>query len=358
MTRSRSLRVLAACGLIAATAYAAKVEAESYSLAAGVATEGCSEGGLNVGWIDAGDWMVYPINIASTGSYTISYRVASPNSGKSLSSDLNAGSIQLGAVAIPNTGSWQGWTTVTQTVTLNAGNYNFGINGGTGGFNVNWFSIDAAGGTTPTPTVWEPLDSFNSSLWQMADWTNGGMFNCGWKPDHISFSGGVMTLKLDNVSSHGKPYTSGEYRSVKTYGYGTFETNMKAAKGVGTVTSFFTYTGNPWDEIDVEILGKNTWQVQFNYFVSGVGYHEKVVDLGFDASAGYHKYTIEWGNGYINWYVDGVWKHGVSGGSQPTHPMQVMVNLWPGIGVDGWLGAFTYPGPLYANYDYIMYTPK
>lgn len=215
-------------------------------------------------------------------------------------------------------------------------------------------------------SLWESMDSFNSGAWNKADWTNGGMFNCGWKPDHAYFSGGQLVLKLDNVASHGKSYSSGEYRTNNTFSYGTFETNMKAAKGSGTVTSFFLYTGNPWDEIDVEILGKDTTKVQFNYYVNGVGGHEKIVDLGFDASAGFHKYAIEYGNGYINWYIDGKWKWGVNnngmnapkGAAMPSHPMQIMVNLWPGIGVDSWLGRFSYSRPLYAYYDYVKFTPK
>jgi len=210
------------------------------------------------------------------------------------------------------------------------------------------------------------MDSDNTSVWQKSNWTNGGMFNCGFLPDHISFSGGKMAIKLDNVSSFGKPYSSGEYRTLNTFNYGNFETNMQAAKGSGLVTSFFTYTGSPWDEIDVEILGKNTTQVQLNYFVSGVGGHEKVINLGFDASTGLHKYKIEWGNGYINWYVDGTWKWGVNntglnaptGAAMPSHPMQIMMNMWPGTGVDSWLGAFSYSGAKYAYYDYVTYTPK
>ena len=77
-----------------------------------------------------------------------------------------------------------------------------------------------------------------------------------------------MTIKLDNQYSHGKPYTSGEYRTNNTFSYGTFETNMKAAKGDGLVTSFFLYTGSPWDEIDVEILGKNMVHGKIIYFIS------------------------------------------------------------------------------------------
>ena len=215
-------------------------------------------------------------------------------------------------------------------------------------------------------SLWDSMDWFNTGVWNKANWANGGMFNCGWRPENAYFNNGQLVLKLDNTWSHGKPYSSGEYRTNNTFSYGTFETNMKAAKGSGTVTSFFLYTGNPWDEIDVEILGKDTTKVQFNYYVDGVGGNEKIVDLGFDAAYGYHKYAIEYGNGYINWYVDGKWKWGVNntgmnapyGKKMPSHPMQIMVNLWPGTGVDSWLGRFYYNGPLYANYDYIKYTPK
>lgn len=211
----------------------------------------------------------------------------------------------------------------------------------------------------------ENLNSFNSGAWNKANWTNGGMFNCGFVPGNVAFSGGKMNLTLNNTPSFGKPYSSGEYRTNNTFTYGKFEANFKAVKRSGTVTSFFLYTGNPWDEIDVEILGKDPTKAQFNYFVNGQGGHEKLVDLGFDASAGFHTYKIEYGNGYINWYVDGVWKWGVNnnglnapkGAAMPSHPMQIMVNLWPGTGVDSWLGPFTYGGPLVAQYDWIKYTP-
>ncbi len=221
--------------------------------------------------------------------------------------------------------------------------------------------------------LWEPLVSFNSSVWNEANWTNGGMFNCGFVPANISFAAnpgvsgdGLMTITLNNTPSFGKPYSSGEYRTNNTFTYGTFETNMKPAKATGTDSSFFLYTGSPWDEIDIEFLGKDTTTVQFNYFVNGVGGHEKVVSLGFDASQSFHKYAIEYGNGYINWYVDGTWKWGVNntglnapaGAAMPSHPMQIMANLWPGTGVDSWLGPFSYTGPLYATYDYFKYTPK
>lgn len=236
--------------------------------------------------------------------------------------------------------------------------------------NVNGLSDQESSGEsargTQTSSLWDSMDSFNSGVWNKATWSNGGMFNCGFLADHAYFSGGNLILKLDNVASSGKPYSSAEYRTNNTFSYGTFETNMRAASASGIVTSFFLYTGSPWDEIDVEFLGKNTRQVQFNYYVNGTGGHEKIIDLGFDAAASFHKYAIEYGNGYINWYVDGTWKWGVNntgtnapkGAAMPSHPMQIMVNLWPGTGVDSWLGKFSYSSPLYAYYDYVKYTPK
>ena len=120
------------------------IQSENYFANNGVQTQGTGDvgGGLNVGWIDAHDWMAYSnINIPTSGTYTIEYRVASPNSGGRVQLDLNAGSIILGAVDIPNTGGWQNWTTISHTVNMNAGTYNFGVYALGGGWNINWFRI-------------------------------------------------------------------------------------------------------------------------------------------------------------------------------------------------------------------------
>jgi endo-1,3-1,4-beta-glycanase ExoK len=219
------------------------------------------------------------------------------------------------------------------------------------------------------PTFVDNFDRFDTSRWYKADgYSNGSMFNAGWRADHVSVGGGVMGLHLDNQpcpgGCSGKPYAAGEYRTVDLFSYGRFEARLKAVKNPGTVTSFFTYTGpsdgQPWDEIDVEILGKNTTQLQTNYFTNGVGGHETTINLGFDAAAGYHNYAFEWWNGgTINWFVDGRLVHQENGsrGPLPTRPQRIMMNLWPGTGVDGWLQPFTYPGTrLTASYDWARYT--
>lgn len=110
-------------------------------------------GGQNVNNIGAGNWMAYSgLTIPTTGLYQIEYRVASP-SASMFSTDLNAGSIQLGSVNVPATGSNQTWTTITQTVTLNAGSYNFGIYAQQGGWSMNWFRITKVGASSSSSSV-------------------------------------------------------------------------------------------------------------------------------------------------------------------------------------------------------------
>ncbi len=126
------------------------IEAENFTLqSGGMQTEPCSEGGLNVGYIETADWMVFSnINFPETGHYRIEYRVASAVNGARLSADLEAGSIVLGEVSIPNTGGWQNWITVEHTVFVNAGTYNFGLYAQSGGWNINWLRISKASGAS------------------------------------------------------------------------------------------------------------------------------------------------------------------------------------------------------------------
>ena len=124
----------------------ATIQAEAFSQMSGIQTEntGDAGGGTNVGWIDAGDWFSYqnsPVNIPVTGTYRIEYRVASLNGGGGLRLEEAGGSPVYGQIAVPWTGGWQTWTTLSQTVTLSAGTHRFGINAMSGGWNLNWFRI-------------------------------------------------------------------------------------------------------------------------------------------------------------------------------------------------------------------------
>lgn len=215
----------------------------------------------------------------------------------------------------------------------------------------------AGGGSTPAVEFFSDFESEDDVSFEKANWTNGDPFNCGFLPGNVTIADSIMTLHLNNTPSSGKSFSGGEYRTKKTFSYGTFSTKMKAAKCDGIVSSFFTYTGSPWDEIDFEVLGKDTTKVQVNYYVSGKGNHEKMIDLGFDASEDFHEYSFKWMPGQIEWYVDGKLVHTAKGKNLPSNPQQVMMNLWNGTGVDSWLKKFKYSGELTASYEYVKYEP-
>lgn len=198
-----------------------------------------------------------------------------------------------------------------------------------------------------------------TSLFEASDgWTNGNPFDCGWTKNNTSFDNGVLNLTIDKDSSGQYNYTGAEYRSLEHYHYGYYETSMKAIKNDGVVSSFFTYTGpsenNPWDEIDVEVLGKDTTKVQLNYYTNGVGNHEYMYDLGFDASEGYHTYGFDWQKDYITWYVDGKAVYTATS-NIPSTASKIMMNVWPGIGVNDWLKPFDGKTPLTASYEWVTY---
>jgi hypothetical protein len=139
--KTTSLRVQAA-----SATFSKQLEAEAANVNNGMLVETCSEGGQDMGTIDTGDYLVWnAITFPTTGTYLIEYRVASATSGGTISADLNAGNIQFGNTTVPGTGGWQNWTTVSKTVTINAGTYNFGIYAQTGGYNVNWVRITKQG---------------------------------------------------------------------------------------------------------------------------------------------------------------------------------------------------------------------
>lgn len=208
------------------------------------------------------------------------------------------------------------------------------------------------------------FENGSSGLFEASDgWCNGSMFNVTWRADNCTFENGKMQLIIDEDTNLVKvvPYSGGEYRSKDFYGYGRYEVTMKAIKNDGVVSSFFTYTGpsdgNPWDEIDIEILGKDTTKVQFNYFTNGVGNHEYLYDLGFDASEDFHTYAFEWREGKITWFVDGVEAYSADS-NIPVTESKIMMNAWCGTGVDGWLKAFDDSKmPLTAEYKSVSFVP-
>jgi hypothetical protein len=109
-----------------------------------------SEGGYNIGWIAAGEWVNYTVSVATAGNYIATLRVASPAGGGSLHIGFNGPSAVWNTVTIPVTGDWQSWTNVAVPVTLGAGAQQMTLLFDTDGFNISAVAVTLAsnGGTS------------------------------------------------------------------------------------------------------------------------------------------------------------------------------------------------------------------
>lgn len=92
-------------------------EAETAAWSSGISTEVCSEGGIDVGYINNGDYIKVKGVAFGSGAHSFSARVASANSGGTIAIHLGSTTGTLvGTCTVPSTGGWQTWTTVTCSV--------------------------------------------------------------------------------------------------------------------------------------------------------------------------------------------------------------------------------------------------
>ncbi|GAB1855964.1 hypothetical protein MHTCC0001_07990 [Flavobacteriaceae bacterium MHTCC 0001] len=140
------------------------IQAESYSNMNGVQTQNTSDsgGGQNVGWINSGDWMDYAVNVATAGTYTVNFRVASRSN--NIRFDLRSGNNVLTSVNSSSSGGWQNWKTVSATVNLAAGSQTLRILATGAGWNINWMQFVSAGnsgGNSGSGTTCANAPAFN-----------------------------------------------------------------------------------------------------------------------------------------------------------------------------------------------------
>lgn len=384
----------------------------------GIQLEPTNDGGTNVGYIDTGDWLAYAnITIPASGSYLVEYRVASLN-GSALSLDLDAGQVQLGQVPVPATGGWQNWTTVSHTVTLNAGTFAFGLYAPQSGWNIDWFRISSTGGSgssssssggTPTPNSGQVLFddfSYNSTSelaangWNIRTWDGSpGLSNGSWSSQNVSFisdpaspNNRLMRLKAStNVSGNnisGNAASSGTSSQVEVargeqiYKNGTWAARMyltdsptTGPDGDTAIEAFFGITDyvegtEPYSEIDFEYLPNGGWWSGESTPAMWAGTYRLVdwndpsnhgVTRTTGSLAGWHTLVMQVEDGEIAFYIDGVLNTSFSGSVAPDYPMYIMFQLWfsndcfdPNCNSRGYITSTSYR-EYYEDVDWVYY---
>lgn len=95
-------------------------------------------GSFNIGYILKGEWLEYTVNVAATGMYDLSFRVAADGTGKTFHVEMDEVDITE-TVSVPNTGGWQTWETISlQGIPLTQGLHVMRIVFDSDYMNLNW----------------------------------------------------------------------------------------------------------------------------------------------------------------------------------------------------------------------------
>ncbi len=195
----------------------------------------------------------------------------------------------------------------------------------------------------PEASFYEPFDILDSSLWQVASWSEHGAQT---GPERCFVENGKLNMIFINDSNEG--YLNAAIQTRDEYLYGTWEARLKPSSVPGVLNSFFTID---WDErsddsstsdgtkqeIDIEFLtytfGPDSGEVHFAVHAQGLNSFNTNPDLqlDFDPSADFHTWGFEITPEYIRWFVDNTTlltyyysEHEIS----ITDPYMLKLNVW------------------------------
>ena len=237
-------------------------------------------GGYTIGWMAPAEWLAYTVNVATAGTYTLEFRVASLGAGGTFHLEVNGTNV-TGPLVVPNTGGWQSWTTVTKTgVTLGAGNQvwrfvidSAGSSGAVG--NLNHIRVVSGGGTNPPPPTGNtPFGGTPTALpgtLQAENFDDGGA-GVAYNDTTLGNSGGV-------------------YRST--------DVDIEASSDAGGGFNLGWVKAGEWLKYTVNVSAAGTYTVEFRVAATSNGgtFHvevdgvDKTGPMTIPATGGYQSWT-------------------------------------------------------------------
>jgi beta-glucanase (GH16 family) len=157
----------------------------------------------------------------------------------------------------------------------------------------------------------------------------------------VEYSREGARVVIDAVEGGPRPFRSGAFASDRSFAYGRFTLEIRAAAGPGLITGFFLHRGSPRQEIDIEFAGSDPRRMLCNVFFNpgddgtamAFGYRGSPlwIDLGFDATEEFHQYALDWRPERVAWIVDGRIVHERASWDPTPIPhlgMRLHANLW------------------------------
>jgi endoglucanase len=246
----------------------ATIEAESFTSMNGIQTESCSEGGLNVGWTDSNDFIVFNNVNFGTGAVSVDARIASGATFTG-TAQLRLGSTTgtiIGTISFGSTGGWQTWVTRNAAITGATGVQNLYMvfQGGAGVGNINWIKFNTTNNISAFTTI--QAESFTSMSGIQTESCSEGGLNVGWTDtnDFIAFNNldfGTGAASVDVRAASGASFT------------GTAQFRLGSTTGtiIGTVSFGSTGGWQTWTTKNIAITGATGVKNLYMVFQGGAG---------------------------------------------------------------------------------------
>jgi len=168
------------------------------------------------------------------------------------------------------------------------------------------------------------------------------------EPANVAVAGGQLGIELPGGTLNG-----GELRTRSLNKYGTYRARMRIANAPSSLTAFFLYRPPDYQqELDIELYDDSTGRIMLSTYSGGAQTNTRTVQLGFDPTADFHEYAIEYEPRSVRFLVDGTvlqqWSSGI-----PKSTMYVFFNAW----FPSWLAGQAHDSDRTTSVDWVEYTP-
>ena len=185
----------------------------------------------------------------------------------------------------------------------------------------------------------EFLQTFDSmqdveAAWTTSSWTGANRTH---SPANVTVKDGILELTLSGSAPGTKPVCAEIVSKRNDFLYGTYRASIKMTSKPGAVVGWFTYLGNPLNEIDVEFLTRDPLTAHFTLHHIRTGVDHATKTLPFDPSAAFHEYRFDWYRDRVEYYVDNQ-PYATLTNEVPDRPSRLLLNHWSG-NIETWGGA-------------------
>jgi hypothetical protein len=229
--------------------------------------------GNDLGWTAAGQWFRYTVKVATAGTYTVSFLVASPaavTDGFHISN--SAGTNLSGSVNVPATGGYQTWVTVTANVTLPAGQQTLTLNQDAAGWNIDSmiFAVSGSAPVVPAPPTGLSATAFSANQINLS-WTASTTAGAQYDIFRSTTSGFTPSSANLVTTVSGTTFADNSLTASTTYYYLVESTNSagtSAADGPVSATTLAGQQGTVAPPTSLTAVGSSSRQIDLRWVAS------------------------------------------------------------------------------------------